>query len=228
MIKGVIFDYNGTLMFDLDCALDAWHELYELIMGTRDGFDDDIAKICFCLNTRTIIERIYEKANIKPTEEMIQEYSGMIGGFYQKSRLKRKMFTLATGAYDVVKYCKDQGYPVNMCTASREKEVNFYFEHTDGLSELFDRKIVSFDDGIVQGKVSMYQEACSRIVVKPEETLVFEDSRPSIECAIQAGVKKIIYVNHFGRDKIEFPEIIQEVYDFTEFDRSLLHKFDNE
>ena len=219
MIKGVIFDYNSTLFFDLDLHVEAWKRLYLSLGCAEEGFEDFFKMACTVPN-RVSVEWMGKETGKTFTEEEIAKHSLQKEVYYHEEVLRNKRNELAPGAIDLIEYLLNNGYKINICTASIAYNVDFYFENTK-LDRWFDRDKVAFDDGICANKTEMYQAAARNIGLLPEECLIFEDSIRSIKDALNAGFDKFIYVNHYHKERPEIKEVLQEIEDFTQLDYSV-------
>ena len=69
-MKGIIFDFNGTLYWDSKLHYDAWREFSEIIRGTSFT-DEEMRDKMFGHTNEDIIEYAIGK---KPTKEMVEKY----------------------------------------------------------------------------------------------------------------------------------------------------------
>ena len=69
-MKGVIFDFNGTLYWDSQLHYDAWREYSKILRGYEFS-DEEMRDKMFGHTNGDIIEYAIGK---KPTQEMIEKY----------------------------------------------------------------------------------------------------------------------------------------------------------
>lgn len=184
MIKGILFDFNGTLFYDSDKHIIAVQEFF-LRRGLPAPSADDIVLNMFGKTNRTIFKDRYKK---DATDAEIEAYGGEKEALYREACLNSpETFHLIDGAVEFLGYLKEHSIPYNLATGSPLDNVKFYFEHM-GLGEWFSIDRVVYDDGSRPGKPApdMYIEAARRIGLSPEECIVFEDAANGIISAISA------------------------------------------
>ena len=222
MVKGIIFDYNGTMYFDHEYNVESWKEVYRKITGSLEGFDE-LLRESYSINNGTLIKMFGQKVNKQLSESEIEELSLEKERTYQEFCLKNGENKLSPGTVEAIEYFLKNNYKINICTASIKYNVDFYFENTN-LDKWFDRSLVAYDNKNCLGKVEMYIEAAKNINLDPKECLVFEDSKKGIEDAIKAGFNKIIHVNNYHIPSVDYPEVLCEIEDFAKLDYSLFDK----
>lgn len=222
MIKGIIFDYNGTLFFDDDLNKIAWNKIVNKYSPEKLK-DNNFVRDILSINNRNIIETMFVNKEIEATEELIEKISLEKEQLYKELVLNCKRTNLSPGAKEFLNYCVNNNYLLNICTASIKFNVDFYIENTK-IDRWFDINKISYDNGKVTGKVEMYKKAAENIGVDPKNCLVFEDSPKSIKDAIKAGYDKIIYLNH-NKPHMSDKEVLFEINDFTDIDYSILMKY---
>ena len=219
MIKGVIFDYNGTLYFDRDIAKYTFHQIFVGAGCKEEYFEDYYQTICRSGNSVSI-KLMSEFLGRDFTEEENRYYFDLIDRTYQQGCIDMHRDQLADGAEELFDYLKEKGCRINICTATSSLGVDFYFDNTR-LARWFDRKLVAHDDGTCANKKEMYKRAAANIGLKPEECLVFEDSIKGIEDAMSVGFDKFVYVNHYHFPSSGHKQILQEIEDYTQLDYSI-------
>ena len=222
MIKGVIFDYNGTLYFDRDIAENAFHQVFVGSGCREEDFEDYYQTICRSGNT-VWLKLMSEFMGRDFSEEDNRYYSELIDSKYQQGCIDMHRDQLADGAEKLFDFLKKNGYKMNICTATVGKGVDFYFENTR-LARWFDRKLVAHDDGTCANKKDMYKRAAANIGLKPEECVIFEDSIKGIEDAMSVGFDKFVYVNHYHFPAVGHKQILQEIEDYTQLDYSIFDR----
>lgn len=222
MIKGVIFDYNNTLYFDMDIAKAAFRQLFKEAGCDESEFEDFYTTICRSPSS-VAVKLLSEFAGREFSKEEARHYTGQIDVYYQQGCIDMHRDRLAEGAEELFDYLIRNGYKINICTATVDFSVDFYFRNTR-LDRWFKRELVANDDGHISNKVEMYRKAAERIGVEAKDCLVFEDSPKGIEDAMKAGFKQFVYVNHYHNPSIGLKEILQEIEDFTQLDYSIFER----
>ena len=95
-MKGIIFDFNGTLYWDSQLHYDAWREYSKLLRGT-EFTDEEMRDKMFGHTNEDIIEYAIGK---KPTKDMVEKYGKEKEAFdlrnHHELRRNRKILSLLT------------------------------------------------------------------------------------------------------------------------------------
>ncbi len=194
-VKGVIFDFNGTLFWDTQYNNKAWDSFLEM-HGFRLSDKEKLEIIHGKNNQDSISELFGGRLNLEELHRLSRQKEEL----YRKFCLEGKP-ELAPGAIDFLGFLMKNNIPFTLATASIAENIDFYFEHLD-LGRYFDKDKVVFNDGVIQSKPhpAYYQKAMMILGLRKEETLVFEDSFAGISSAENAGVARIIIVNSNNDD----------------------------
>ena len=215
-IKGVIFDFNGTLFWDTNIHNKAWDNFLEMY-GINLTDSEKNEKI-HGKNNKDILNTIFpnQLSNVE-----IDNLSAEKERIYQELCLQTDM-QLAPGAKEFLNFLMKINIPFTIATASGLGNVEFYFEHLK-LNSFFDRSKVIFNDGNIKSKPhpQIFQMAMNILGLNRNETLVFEDSISGITAAENAGISKIIIVNSNGDDYSRWN--YQKIKDFREVDTTLMN-----
>lgn len=220
-MKGIIFDFNGTLYWDSQLHYDAWREYSKLLRGV-EFTDEEMRNKMFGHTNEDIIEYAIGK---KPTKEMVEKYGKEKEALYRKCcLLEPENFKLAPGAIEFLNFLKENNIPRTIATMSEWDNVEFYIKEFH-LENWFDLDKIVYSDGTIPGKPApdIFQIAAQRINLKPKDCVVVEDAIAGIKSAKSAGIGKIIAIASL--EPIEFYENIDGVENiirnFSEFDRSI-------
>jgi HAD superfamily hydrolase (TIGR01509 family) len=193
-MRGVIFDYNGTLFYDTDKHIIAWKRFFLEETGAIPG-EDAFKNVIIGSDNTTIFKKLI---NPDITPEEVERCVAKKEQYYfeacleDKSRLK-----LMDGAEDFFKALKDLGIPFGVATGSPKPNIEFYLKHVESFSNWFsmDKNIV-YDDYKIKGKPApdIFLAAAKKVGAAPEESVIFEDSYPGYLAARAAGAKKIIMI----------------------------------
>ena len=197
MIKGVIFDFNGTLVFDNDKHVKAWGAISRLLRN-KDITDEELHKHFNGVPNQKIIQ--YMKNN-QATKEDIDYYSKLKEKYYRQfCKEDQATFHLVEGSYDYFK-----------------QNIDFFVEsfHLDKWMKVDD---IIYDNGTYQNKIAMFKDAALKLNVNIKDCLIVEDSKSGIENAYQAGCRQIIVVNSANNKKEyeKMPGVIKVIDDFKE------------
>lgn len=213
-IKGVIFDFNGTLFWDTPFHNQAWDiflEKHHLNFTDREKDEKIHGK-----PNKDIFNGIFNR--MVPEDEL----AGFINEKEQIYRdiCIRKQMPLAVGAIELLDYLKQQTIPFTIATSSEINNVRFFFEQFE-LSRWFDFEKVIYDDGSLRGKPhpDFFTKAMEILQLLPEECLIFEDSFAGILAAENSRAEKIVIVNSINGNYKQFKHEV--ITNFNQFDRTV-------
>ena len=189
-MRGIIFDFNGTMFFDSDKHEKAWKEYIQKLAG-REVSEVELKERVHGRNNSDILEYFSGR---KLTEKEVDEMGEEKESIYRKLCLEDKdNFKLVNGVEDLLDYLKENKIPFTIATASGRKNLEFYFEKLN-LCKWFDFEKVVYNDGTIKGKPNpdIYLKAAKTINVEPKNCIVIEDAKSGIEAAERAGIGKII------------------------------------
>ena len=221
-MKGIIFDFNGTLYWDSQLHYDAWREFSAILRG-KPFSDEEMRDKMFGHTNEDIIE--YAIGH-KPSPEMVEKYGKEKEALYRKRcLLKPEEFHLADGAVELLDYLKENNIPRTIATMSEWDNVEFYINEFH-LEKWFDLDKIVYSDGTIPGKPApdIFLIAADKIGLKPSDCLVVEDAIAGINSAKNAGIGEIIAIASL--EPLEFYQKMTGlsgiIKDFYEFDRTLL------
>ena len=198
-VRGCIFDFNGTLLFDTPAHADAWRAfLLEEGVAVTDA---DIQKHIQGRPNPDILRHFLGEL----TDQEILTCSKRKEEKYRAVCLqKNDWFRLVDGVPEMFDRLRAEGVPFTIATSSQWDNVSFYFEHL-GLDRWFTPETLVFDDGKMRGKPAPdnYLRARALIGCRPDECAVFEDSLSGIQAGRAAGAGWIIAVDSdLDREKL--------------------------
>jgi HAD superfamily hydrolase (TIGR01509 family) len=200
----IIFDHDGTLVdtespdFEACCML--YEELgasltverwAEHIVGRLNGYD-------------VLFQELLEKNSNGLTTEALW------------TRLRElwettlKQTALLPGVAALLPLLQQAGYPLAVATGADRAWVMRWLSHFELLPYF---KVVANRDDVIHGKPApdVYLFAATRLGVRPERCLVFEDSRAGVQAARAAGMTVIAV-----------PNMVTKVQDFSHADGVLM------
>lgn len=215
--SGIIFDLNGTLLWDTHLHNRAWDIFLEekgIGLTDRDKHEKVHGKI-----NQDILRGLFS-----PTlsDEEIRRLILEKEGIYQDLFLQADP-GLAPGAGELLEYLKSSGIPYTIATASGPENVRFYFRQLR-LDRYFREDLIVYNDGTIPGKPDpgIFRRAMEILNIRPGKTVVFEDSVTGIRAAENAGAGMIVIVNSNSEDYSRWEYRV--IRDFSEFDRDLLRR----
>ena len=220
-MKGIIFDFNGTLYWDSQLHYDAWREFSKIIRG-YEFTDAEMRDKMFGHTNEDIIEYAIGK---KPSKEMVEKYGKEKEALYRKRcLLNPETFKLAPGAIEFLDYLKENNIPRTIATMSEWDNVEFYIKEFK-LERWFDLDKIVYSDGTIPGKPApdIFLIAADKIKLKPTDCVVIEDALAGIKSAESAGIGKIIAIASL--EPVEFYKqfncVEKIIKNFYEFDRTI-------
>lgn len=217
-MKGVIFDFNGTLFLDNDKHIKAWSKI------SRELRNKDITE-----------EELHQKMNGKPNKliirylngdkedrELEEKYSLLKEQYYREfCKEDTENFHLIEGATELFDHLKERNIPFTIASASIKPNIDFFVE-SFGLDRWIDPEKIVYDDGTYEDKVDMFKKASKLIEVPLSEITVIEDSLAGIRNSIKAGVRDIRLLDsgNIKEQVRDITEIHQIVSDMNGIDRS--------
>lgn len=215
-IKGIIFDFNGTLFMDTKLHEIAWQEYSEKLRGTPFNHYE-LERYMFGRCNDEIIEYAIGR---KPTEEEILEYSNEKEECYRKLVLKNTdCIKLVDGAEELLNFITEQNIPRTIATGSEASNTKFFIETFD-LKKWFNIEKIIYDDRTRSGKPNpaIYLAALENLGLEAKDVLVFEDSYSGICAANSAGIGRVIAINENPNEFKHADKVFNVIKDFTEFD----------
>ena len=222
-MKGIIFDFNGTLFLDSPYHETAWRKY------AKEEFDIDITKDEYyrCIHGSTN-PMIYERLFKKPIpSELIGVFGEKKEQIYREQCIKDKdILTFAKGAYELLDYLEKNSIPHAIATSSEINNVNF-FKQLFNLEKWFGEGRIIYDDGTVRGKPhpDLYLKAGEKLGVDMKDLIIVEDACAGVRAAKASGAGLVVGICPDGKDKFvgtEYTDLLIE--DFTELDFSLFEK----
>ncbi len=223
-MKGIIFDFNGTLYWDSKLHYDAWREYSKILRG-YEFTTQEMQEKMFGHTNEDIIEYAIGK---KPSKELVEKYAKEKEALYRKQCLMDKAnFHLAPGAIEFLDFLKEKNIPRTIATMSEWDNVEFYIKEFH-LGRWFEVDKIVYSDGTIPGKPApdIFLIAAERIGLKPEDCIVVEDAYAGIKAAKAAGIGKIIAITSMETPGFykQMPEVDSIIKNFNEFDRNLFNE----
>ena len=201
----VIFDMDGVIVDNMPYHRKAWTRFFEKYNPQMilEDFVQHMGKSNEDLLTVLFGKRI--------TADEIQSLGE------EKEALYREIYAPDVaplpGLIDFLKSLKENHVKTAVATAAPKVNLDFLLEHID-LRNDFD--VLIDDSNVDKGKPDpeIYLKAAERLEFLPELCLVFEDSLPGIQAAINAGMKVIGVATTNPPKKLQNTNLV--IKDFTE------------
>jgi beta-phosphoglucomutase-like phosphatase (HAD superfamily) len=212
--KSVIFDFNGTLLWDTHLHNAAWDIFLE-----KHGFwlkdEEKHRRIHGRLNGE-ILQDLFDN---KLTEADIEQYSLEKEHIYQSLCLELDDFSLAEGTVELFDKLKEQGILFMIATASDLVNVEFYIK-TLGLCQWFEKDHIVYNDGTARGKPfpDLFLNAFNVLGIEGKDAVIFEDSIAGVKAAEAAEAARIIIVNSNDSDYTDYQDKYPIIKSFKDVD----------
>ena len=211
--KGIIFDFNGTLILDDEKHLAGWQRLTsELGFSMTEDF---YYKNMHGSTNELIYELFY---GVPCPEEKIGVF-GMEKEIYYREFCEANPPKFANGAIEFIKFLNEKGIPHAIATSSEISNVNF-FKSIYPLKELFGDNII-YNDGTVRGKPypDLYLKAAEKLGVDIRECVTVEDSHSGARACKASGSPMVIGICPRGAENFNGKEFTDlTITDFLELD----------
>ncbi|EKE37241.1 hypothetical protein ENUP19_0085G0120 [Entamoeba nuttalli] len=185
-MEAVLFDFNGTLIFDTPLHAFCWKEMAKRIRGTP--LSDDEFQL---LNGRTNKQLIEHILNKEISDEDAKKYAEEKENLY-RTMLMKSDIKLCDGAINLFEALKKCNIPFTIATSSDWGNVQVFIQKYH-LDEWFDIDKIIFNDFTFKGKPApdIYLKASKKLGVNISHCIVFEDTISGIHSALSAGATPI-------------------------------------
>ena len=222
-MKGIIFDFNGTLFFDSHMHYEAWR-IYSKQLRGYEFTDDEMREKMFGRTNADIIEYAINK---KPTPELVEKLAKEKESMYRQMCLKdRENFILSPGAKEFLTYLKQNNIPMTIATMSEWDNVEFYIKEFN-LAQWFDLDKIVYANGKIPGKPApdIYKIAAKNLNLAPKDCIVVEDALSGIKSAETAGIGMIIAIASVESDDLyaQIHCVKQIIHNFDEIDKNIFN-----
>ena len=198
--KGIIFDFNGTLLWDTHLHNKAWDNFFK-----EHGFFLSDEEKHQKLHGRLNKEILSELFGNRMTEAEAVAYG--IEKEYEYQRLCTELddFSLAEGVTELFKKLEERDIPFVIATASGIENVEFYISTLE-LDKWFKKEHIIYNDGSIRGKPfpDLFLKAIEVLGIDSKDVVIFEDSVAGIKAAEAAAAGRIVIINSNDSDYEEF------------------------
>lgn len=215
-MKGVIFDFNGSLFLDNDKHIKAWSRISQEIRGIPLS-EKELHEHTNGVPNNMAIRYLNHDV---PNPEMEEHYSQLKEQYYREyCKEDTENFHLIAGAEELFDELTRREIPFTIASASIKPNIDFFIENFH-LDNWIDPADIVYDDGTYENKQEMFIKAAEILGLPLSEITVIEDSLSGIRSAIKTGVTDIRVINSGNvRPMVEsLPEVHQICDDMTEID----------
>lgn len=190
----VIFDFNGTIIFDKAIVEESWQQFFYHHTGVKytvqqlnqyiHGFNPDV----------TIKHFIKDDFTKEQLQELIDEKESIYRQLCQKHQ--NDIYKLASGIEKFFDELKKRNIPFTIATAAPKSNVDFFYDSLK-LDRWFKKDDIVCSDHSFPGKPNpeIYLRAAKRINTDIKDCVIFEDAKSGIQAAINAKAKTVVGVS---------------------------------
>lgn len=185
-LKGIVFDFNGTLIDDLEQQRRAWNhtdKMYGITAEMRKNAPDGLCNLdgLKAMFPDKSLEELWTISRIKEA-------------IYRRN-LSTDQVELRPGVMELMHLLKENGIPFTIASASIKENIAYFVSHFS-LKEVLEPGLIVFDNGTYSDKADMYKRAAERLNLKLEELLIIEDSKEGFSGAKRAKAGKVLLLEH--------------------------------
>ena len=219
---GIIFDFNGVLLWDNHLHEEAWRRYSARLRG----YPMTVEEMQLAVHGR-VNRDIFEHVLGRPVGEaelgpLIEEKEAI----YRQLALDAILdYQLSPGAAGLLDFLAANDIKRAIATSSPRVNIDFFIQHLD-LYHWFTPETIIYDRGLYPGKPApdIYLEAADRLGGLPERFVVVEDAVAGIQSATAAGIGAIVAIGPAESHArlAALPGVTAVIQDLTGFPRSLL------
>lgn len=212
MIKGIIFDLDGTL---LD-SMWVWHEVDRRFLERRGiPLTKDYQQALLNLHFDTAATYTIERYHLTQTpEEVMAEWLDLAKNMYNHE------VQLKPDAYAYLKELHEKNISIAIATSCL-KELYFRCLERYGIHDWFDMIVETGELGYAKDNPLVYQTILDHWQIQPQECLVYEDVLMAVNTAKKLGCQVIAILDNASMNHWEeIKEIADDsINDFTQAKR---------
>lgn len=203
MIKGVIFDVDGTL-FD---SMGAWHDSgYNVLKSLGIDADKRIGDIFFSMTMDEVVDYIKENFSVNESRDFLKN-----GIHDQVEYAYRNDIELKPGVMRILDWVKDSKIPATIATSTDRFLIEIGLARL-GIENYFDEIYTATEVGKGKNYPDIFQLAMDKMGTKPEETWLFEDGLYSMITAKAYGMPVVGVYDKVSHDDQEAIKQVADIY----------------
>ena len=211
---GVIFDFNGTCIFDGKYHNKAWQTYIEEL-SMKPVSDRDVSMWIIGKTPKEILEHFL---GYSLSDNMVNQFSDEKERIY-RNLIARADVQLAPGLESFLNYLLLAQIKRTIATTANLENMNYYFERYN-LGRWFRWEDVVIGAGNIPLKPhpDLYLAAIEKLGFTADHIVAFEDSDSGVKAAYGAGIEHIIAVtgDSWNTGLISKPGVYAQIKDFTE------------
>ena len=197
MIKGAIFDFDGTLV-DSMFIWDTFGEDYLRTLGKEPK--ENLTEIFKTFTLEQAAEYYREHYGVTlSVEEIVNGVNEMVAEIY------RTKVTLKSGVLEFLRDLQSQGVKMCVATVTDRPVVEDLLNHL-GIRDFFVDILTCADVGYNKETPHIYRAALEVLGTSKEETVVFEDALHALTTAKKDGFKVAAVYDRYERNQTQMKE----------------------
>ncbi|MDL2292487.1 HAD-IA family hydrolase [Acholeplasma sp. OttesenSCG-928-E16] len=192
-MKYIIWDFNGTILDDVDLCLDLLNE-----MLTEEGHPVVTKKRYLDIFTFPVID-YYKKAGFDFKKSSFEDLAVRFINRYQKKSLSQKLYK---NVVDTIKRFKEKGYKNIVLSASKHDNLIEQLKHFK-IYDLFDDHLGT-KDIYAKSKLDIAKDYFKNNNINPKDVLMIGDTLHDANIARKLGVDVILHINgHQSKNRLK-------------------------
>tara|TARA_B100002051_G_scaffold270711_1_gene304102 strand:+ start:375 stop:1019 length:645 start_codon:yes stop_codon:yes gene_type:complete len=212
MIKGVIFDMDGTIVDSLPFHHEAWRIFFE--ENKVDDFSEKLKKYKGG-GTLDLMKAVYgDIYSIDELKKMSDDKEIIFRKIY-KGNIKP-----IEGFPEFFFYLKSKKILVGLASNAIRKNVTLTLDEL-GVHDLFDSIICGDEVNFGKPNPEMFDKTVSRFKLEKDNCIIFEDSIEGVSAAVNAGINVIGVTSSIPGDILNNAGCIKSISNYQKFDLSI-------
>ena len=187
-MKGIIFDFNGTMVFDSHFHDEAWRAFSTMLAG-RLISDDEIENHVHGNVNEKIINYLLPHVGANENKRLSLKKEEL----YRELSASSDDYKFVEGLEAFLDLASKNKVPMTIASASIKENID-YFVETFQLNRWFDVEKIKYDNGSYKDKKQMFLDAAKAIGIPISQCIIIEDSYNGIACAKAVQPKQIIAI----------------------------------
>ena len=182
-VKGILFDLDGVIVFT-----DKYHYLGWKKLADENGWDfnEEINNACRGVPRMASLQVLLDHNGIELPGEEKERLADLKNEYYKELLKQINNGDIYPGAIDLLKRLKSDGLKLAICSSSKNAQAVL---NALSLTEYFDTVVGGDDIRTSKPDPEIFLTGASRLGLRPDECIVFEDAESGVAAAKAAGMK---------------------------------------
>lgn len=200
MLKGIIFDMDGTITLTEPLHYEAFNQVFREHGVTDFSVEEEIKRFAG-VGSRNTFTQVFKEREIVVSPEEIEKCMAKKKGLYKKIVQEAKIEVVA-GAQDFIKRVHELGLKKIIATGNSDMQIVRFILEKAGVSGYFSEILSITEVGRGKPFPDVFVEAVKRLGLKPDECVVFEDAINGVLAAKAAGIRCIALATTTSREDL--------------------------